>query len=144
MKKYFLPFLIIIFCGYAHAQEAKNVPKLDKEFTLAYGKSVKVQDARIIVKFVAVTEDSRCPENVLCVRAGNAKISLGIRKLTRKAFTTIELNLPQASKDATFKKFTIKLISLKPFPKAGQKTDPASYIATLLITKIAATKSKSP
>lgn len=41
-----------------------------------YGETINLQDGKSWVKFVDVVEDSRCPSNVECFWAGNAKVKL--------------------------------------------------------------------
>src|SRR5262245_27923464 len=45
--------------------------------TLRYGQERTASDG-LRVRFVAVEEDSRCPENVNCVWAGNARIRITV------------------------------------------------------------------
>ena len=42
------------------------------EFTLTVGEQVEVADRQVILTFVGVSNDSRCPIDVVCVRAGEA------------------------------------------------------------------------
>src|SRR6476646_1224216 len=52
------------------------------EFNLAVGKSATISDTDYRITFNRVTEDSRCPVDVQCVWAGDAKIELTIARAT--------------------------------------------------------------
>lgn len=47
---------------------------LNEEFRIAAGQTAQVEELR--VRFIRVTEDSRCPINARCIRAGAAKVEL--------------------------------------------------------------------
>src|SRR5215212_1805399 len=47
-----------------------------KEFQLAVGQEAQIQGSAITVRFLKVSEDSRCPIDVNCVWAGNAAVRL--------------------------------------------------------------------
>jgi len=128
--------LLFVFAGFSYTKD-KPVPiQLDKEFTIKYGQRIHLKDANFKIKFLAVKEDSRCPEDVLCIQAGNVKIKLKLQKPNIKKATFIELNIPSKPQEAAYRGYTIKLVKLSPNPKAGQRTEPAKYEATLLVSKI--------
>lgn len=52
---------------------------LAQEFPLRPGETAQLHGANLRLTFVEVLEDSRCPIDVVCVWAGNAKIQLHVR-----------------------------------------------------------------
>lgn len=58
---------------------------------LKQGESIKIAKTNITAKYLTITEDSRCPEDVTCVWQGLAKVEL---ELSRKGSTpqVIELS----------------------------------------------------
>ena len=62
----------LIGCAPAVVKEAQ----LDQPFTLFVRE--RAQLGNLQIRFIGVPEDSRCPLDVECVWAGNAKIVLGV------------------------------------------------------------------
>ena len=65
--------------------------KAERKVSLKAGREAFVKEAGLRIRFVQLVEDSRCPEGVDCVWAGNGKISITVRKGKRKA-ASFELN----------------------------------------------------
>jgi hypothetical protein len=58
---------------------AKNPGALvDKEFSLGIGQSASIDGEKLVIKFKAVLEDSRCPINVVCAWVGNGKVEFEV------------------------------------------------------------------
>ena len=92
--------------------------------------------SRIAVKFVAVTEDSRCPQGVNCIWAGVATIKIQLRKNGKPA-REFELNTNQLDKSITFEGHEIKLFALTPYPRSGEgPIKQGAYSAALTITRL--------
>jgi len=101
--------------------------QLEEDFILALGKSAAVEGTGITVTFAGVLEDSRCPINAVCVRAGNAKVVLGLQNPTRSA----EVNIPDQPRGVFIDRIEIRLIELNPAPEVGKELDEGSYRVTL-------------
>ena len=105
---------------------------LDQDFEIALGKTVAIAGTAQQVTFTAVTEDSRCPTDVVCVWAGNARISL--RVTGAGTDSAIALNTGLEPRSATVNRFRLELRGLIPVPRAGTPTTPDAYRATLRVT----------
>lgn len=89
-------------------------------------------DDELVIRFAAVAEDSRCPEDVRCVWEGNAEISLVAAGLGRSP-TDLSLNTnPGFPTTAVHLGYTIRLIGLEPYPRTDVDA-PAPYRATLVV-----------
>jgi hypothetical protein len=106
---------------------------LDEEFTIKIGQQIEVKDANLRITFTAVEEDSRCPVEILCVWAGNAKLQLEVKR-SKKKFITVEMNTTLEPKERDYKGYRVKLVSLNPQRRAGIPVDPADYEATLVVS----------
>ncbi len=104
-------------------------PKLGEQFDLKLGQQATVQDEGLTIKFKTVDNDSRCPEGAECVWPGNAKVTIVVSQ------TDITLNTNSGPKQATYSNYTLRLITLSPYPKLNQKINPQDYIAKLIVTK---------
>ena len=104
-----------------------------KVFDIAVGQEAYVQGTPIVVRFRGASDDSRCPLDVQCVWAGNAVIQLGLRQ-GKGAEADARVNTTLAPKSASVGAYSVRLIGLKPVPRAGKPIAVGDYIATLEVT----------
>ena len=74
--KYIFVIMAFIWLSAASADPAKAL--IGKEFSLGIGQTASIEGEKLVIKFKAVLEDSRCPVNVVCVWAGNGKVEFEI------------------------------------------------------------------
>jgi hypothetical protein len=136
MKLTVLP-LLFLFAVMVTAYPANGVksPALNQSFDLKIGETASVQGSRMKISFKTVAEDSRCPEDVNCVWAGNAKIILSITNGGRGA-KTLTLNSGLNPKHLTYQGYDIKLADVKPLQNTHKKISQSDYVITLAVTKI--------
>ena len=87
----------------------------------------------LLIAFEGVAEDSRCPEGVVCVWAGNARAHFSA---TDRAGERVEFDLntglqPRAHR---FGGYTIKLEKLVPHPHVNREIKIDEYVATVFIS----------
>ena len=130
---------LLLGCGTllnVSSNENQTSPRLGQEFSLKVGQELKLEGVDLQVKFAGVPQDSRCPENVNCVWAGNAEVALDL--LHNNCSTVVTLNTLRSSGTGDEGKvggFRIKLVKLVPYPHTERKIAPRDYTATLLVTK---------
>jgi hypothetical protein len=107
---------------------------LDQEFEVKLGRQVLIKSEGLRVSFVAVTEESRCPEGVECIRAGNAQIMLKVSKAGKRA-RLLKLNTGQDPKHDLYRDYDIKLVGLEPHPKKDVRIRKRDYAATLVVSR---------
>lgn len=130
--KYMFVIMTFIWLGAASANPAKAL--IDKEFSLGIGQTAHIEGEKLVIKFKAVLEDSRCPINVVCVWAGNGKVEFGILDIDGQNKTVI-LNTEEEPKEVTLKGHKLKLISLNPPRVDGVSISPGDYSVTLLVER---------
>ena len=107
---------------------------LNEEFTLRRGEAAAVEGASIGLQFVQVTNDSRCPADVLCIQGGDAIVH--VRVLEGGGPANYELHTGDARQSVTvYRDFTIRLVRLEPYPFSSRTIDPSDYRATLLVRR---------
>jgi hypothetical protein len=106
---------------------------LNREFSLKVGREAVVRNEQIKVGFSSVLEDSRCPEGVECIWAGNARIAIKISGANNDPIH-IELNTNIEPRRASFLRYEIKVVGLSPYPKSNSNIDKKEYTARLIIT----------
>ena len=81
-------------------------------------------------------KDSRCPSDVVCIRAGEAIVAVLATPLapgqSDKA-ATVSLSLPGQPQSAAGAELT--LTAVEPYPKASAPTPPAQVVATVSVVK---------
>lgn len=107
---------------------------LNQEFSLQIGQQVVVRGEDLTVAFLAVTEDSRCPEGAMCIWAGNGKILV---ELTKPGAGTVSagLNTYLEPKTLSYSNYQISLMELRPYPRVDGRIGVDEYAATLVVTK---------
>ena len=87
----------------------------------------------VAVKFLKVTSDSRCPRQVTCIWAGEAKVLLGIT-VGGKYF---EKEVVVSGAGAEFpldKDFQMQVYDLRPYPETAKEIAPGDYCLSFTAT----------
>ena len=136
MKTKLLIICVLLFSmtGWAHGTGSLKKVHVEREFDLKAGGEALVKENGIRLTFGGLVEDSRCPEGVDCIWAGNGKITLTVRKGTSKSIT-FELNTMTEPKSYIYRGYEITLVKLAPYPKKDVKIKNESYVATLVVKK---------
>lgn len=132
MKSALLSVLLLL-TNAAQAGGRKDV-SLNQEFALKVGQSALIRPGGMKVTFERVVEDSRCPEGVDCIWAGNARIAVGLSGAGGRP-TPAELNTDVEPRQQSYLAYEVKLMGLSPRPKEGHRVDENSYSVTLLVKK---------
>ena len=99
------------------------------------GESAKAIHEGLKVEFDSVAEDSRCPKDVNCIWAGNAKILLKVEKDAGKP-TNVELNTNINPKTSRYLQYELRLKELKPYPESNSTIKASDYEVTLTVHKL--------
>lgn len=129
MKIIFLTLIAIFGIGsIAMAQKTE-------ELALKRGQRKSAANGEVILKFLSVTEDSRCPTNVNCIWAGNAKVEVLITD--KHGFSKkVIMNSTVGPKGDQHAGWAIYLSSLTPAPKSGKTIRQRDYVATFNVTRL--------
>ena len=87
---------------------------------------------KITVNFIEVMEDSRCPANVNCIWAGNARVKISLKR-GRSSAKTFELNSTLDPRVIVFDCYEISFGGLTPRPGEEAERGAAS-VSTLTIS----------
>ena len=105
-----------------------------RTISVAVHKEQVVPRAGFKIRFVEMVEDSRCPADVNCVWAGNAKIKIEVRR-GRNGKKTFELNSATAPTVVKYAGYDIKLVDLTPHPRSDIRINPDGYVARFEIKR---------
>jgi len=129
MKTVLLTFAVIFsFCAVTMARNPETI-------VVKGGQHRSAAKGEVIVKFVSVTEDSRCPTDTNCIWAGNATVQVKISN-RHGGSKTFVMNTNTGPKGDQFNGWAIYLTSLTTEPKSGRKIGLKSYVATFEIKRL--------
>jgi hypothetical protein len=119
-----------------HAQGVTG--EIGTPFKLNFGQQASIDSGRIDIAFTNVTEDSRCPSDVVCIQAGQATLSVSVEVNGTDAGQYSLTVGPKDKSVATFGQYSINLVSLDPYPVSTSKIEKSDYVATLVVSKVSA------
>jgi hypothetical protein len=117
---------------------ATRAERVGREFKIKVGRTVTFRGEALRLRFKRVTSDSRCPTGVECVWAGNAEVLIEVSAGGARGQRTLSLNTnagQERAAEGTYRRYTVKLVALSPYPQSGRKIRPGEYTATLLVSK---------
>jgi len=116
----FIGVLVLTGCG----KPARIEASLGQEFNLYLGQTVTITGENLEIRFAEVISDSRCPQGVQCIWAGEASCLTYVTRTNPKT-TPYKLVLVQSGgsdqADQTFDGHTMRF-NLQPYPVAGTTT----------------------
>jgi hypothetical protein len=130
MRTLFLSLILVFIFGGALSVSAQRT----EQVSLRLNRQAKVSRGGLTIKFVAV-EDSRCPKDVNCVWAGNAKVTIRVTN-RRGNSRTFDLNTNQQEKSAEFNGYEITLGAVTPYPRSNVRIDRNGYTAGFTVKKL--------
>lgn len=107
--------------------------EVGREFTLKVGKYVEVATAYFTVTFNGITQDSRCPRDVVCVRAGSVTAEIEVRASDGRSATPKLTIGDDGSRTAQFGSYVITITDVRPYPVSTTAIDPKEYDVTVLV-----------
>lgn len=131
MKTLFLALILTLGCGAFVQTEAQS----NNQIKILVGKQAKDARSKLTIKFISLIEDSRCPTDVQCIQAGNARIKVEVSK-KGGATETFEINTTRGQVGATYDNYAINLESLTPAPKSNIRINRNGYTATFTINRL--------
>ncbi|UCC81236.1 MAG: hypothetical protein JSW64_07740 [Candidatus Zixiibacteriota bacterium] len=135
----------IISCGYACKKQSKETEiqkttisaSLDSSFQLMHNQTAVIEPENLSIKFVNVTEDSRCPVGVECIWAGQAKIEVEIKREDEEP--EIIVLTSQAGREELaemqVKDYFIKLLKVEPPRQKDVELKLSDYNITLIASR---------
>jgi hypothetical protein len=123
--------LLLVVSACAGVQTAAIVEP-GASFTLAPGETAAVKGADARITFKKVTDDSRCPVDVTCVWAGDAKIEITISRNGAPDETRV-LSITPPKHEAVVGNLRIKFVSLAPVPHQADPNPRRNYRAEFVV-----------
>jgi hypothetical protein len=106
---------------------------LNRDFTLAPGELVVIDETSTGIRFAGVYGDSRCPADALCIQGGDASVRIEVHPNHGKP-STYELHTG-SMRPVTHDRHVIALVALVPYPFSSRTIKPEDYRVTLRVTR---------
>ncbi|MDA0364936.1 MAG: hypothetical protein O3B31_11100 [Chloroflexi bacterium] len=107
---------------------------IGKPFTLRPGTSAALTDDGTVIRFDAVENDSRCPRDVQCIRAGDATVVLTVT-MPGGVATTVRVLVDPSEGVASVHGLRMNVTVLAPTPVSTSTIAPGDYAATLVVER---------
>lgn len=98
---------------------------LDQAFDLALGETKQLKGSDFTLNFAEVTQDSRCPTGVNCIRAGEVIFTLNGQSVTKEANKKV---------DTMIGEYKVNILSVSPYPKDGVQMDRTAYVVNMMVS----------
>lgn len=106
------------------------------EFTLRRGERASVDGGALLITFLSVANDSRCPSDAVCVWQGDAAMVVRIEGGHSEAPTVVDtLHTELEPRAVKYIGFTVAVKGLLPYPKSSEDPGSRDYRLSLLVTR---------
>ena len=103
---------------------------------LGVGEQAQTTDGSLSILFVDVSDDSRCPTDVVCVWAGNGQVVIQLEPTGGSAVDEVlNTNQDVGPGEVVFRGYSFELVSLSPAPVSTIPIPPADYKVMLRVTE---------
>ena len=123
---------IALLGSYACSNDGVSI---GEEFYLRIDESASIRGEDLRVRFLDVTEDSRCPEGVTCIWEG--RVSCLVEITYRESLESVLLTEPSSNDFPTEQSFHEYRLTyhIEPYPQAGSEIAEEEYQLHLKISK---------
>lgn len=109
-------------------------PKPGEAFSLSVGQRVTLDTVHASVRFLQVSDDSRCPSQVQCVWAGDGAVMLEVAPADGDAAEdTLHTNPESGPRAVVLAGYELTLLRLDPYPETPGQIPPGDYRVTLAL-----------
>ena len=122
---------------YVSALDTELIKTVDlgQEFSIRIGESASIQGEELQVRFLEVTEDSRCPTGVVCIWEGRVSCLVEINyRGSLDSLVLTEPGLTDFPSEQSFHEYNISY-HIEPYPQAGTEIAIEEYRLDLRISK---------
>ncbi len=111
--------------------------RLGEPFQVHGGESRLILPDMVSLQFVAVVQDSRCPSDVTCIRAGEAVVLVRLSAPDHVAGqATLTLPPGAAGSDrASIDAYLVAFTAIAPLQVSARTIEPSQYVATFVVIR---------
>jgi hypothetical protein len=116
-------------------EEFEDEREIGEEFSLHIGETTGVKGEDLTIRFLEISEDSRCPSDVQCIWEGRAIAIIEVsREETSQKVELVEQGLTQTSTKTTFEEYVF-VFRILPYPESEVQIVPDDYRLMLTVNK---------
>lgn len=132
--KYLSVLFLLCFTSVVSAQDSTLVALETPKLSIGLVEGGSYMHEYVTVKFIKVIQDSRCPKSVMCIRAGEAEVLIGIYKngLLLEEKTIIVRPNTRLLTLYSNAEVIVSAVNLLPYPKEAGTVSDRSYVLDLL------------
>jgi len=133
-----LVLLIGVSIGCGESDDDSSLPALGSQFKLKVDQTTALESDNIKVKLLNVTDDSRCPSDVVCIWAGQVNVLVNVTK-NDENLGDVTITLGASNPDLAVKNvgdYLVEVIEVNPYPISTHKIEPSEYIVTLKVSRM--------
>ena len=136
LKRFCSLLILVLLIGTLSGCSNTLQASLSSEFSLSVGQSARITSEAMDIKFIDVTEDSRCPRDVQCIWAGRVSCDIEITKDgSTNTITLTDTAGSGSSEGITYQNYKI-IFSVSPYPaKAEEKIAKGDYRLSMTVNK---------
>jgi hypothetical protein len=107
--------------------------RLGEEFDVRLHETAYIADTPLSIEARAIPEDSRCPSDVVCAWAGNARVSLRLR--AERGASEADVNSTLQPRAISRLGYTVELVDVRPPRISTEPTIPAEAYVVRLVAR---------
>ena len=115
-----------------------------QKFTLKAQETVEVATAYFVLSFLGVTQDSRCPSDVVCVRAGDVTVELSAISANGNSETFTPTIAPSGRATVRFDRYDITVSNVQPYPVSTKPIEQKDYAIGVLVEPVPVEPTPTP
>ena len=128
---FFVPVLLLAGC----ASTADVKARLGEEISLSIGQSVAITGEDLEIRFVEVSEDSRCPKGVTCVWEGRVVAVVEITSgSSPRQLELIQPGLTEEPAEETHQEYQLTF-KVEPYPEETKELAADDYTLVLIVSR---------
>ncbi len=109
---------------------------LGAQFELGVAETIRLESTGRSLSLEGVTADSRCPEDVTCVWAGEVTAVFAVlRDDATQAHIEVTLG-PNTDATVSFDSFALTLVAVSPQPRTSTPIAPEDYVASVIVERV--------
>ena len=136
MKRFSFLLATVMFITLLSGCSSSLKASLNSQFTLAPGQSARIDSETMEIRFIGVTEDSRCAAGVECFWAGEVSCAVEITHNNIKDSITLTDSAGSGTSTGTdFQNYKITF-TVSPYPTAGKTIAKGDYRLSLTISQL--------
>lgn len=133
-------FILVILVFLISCQDGKpcNDFQLGEPVTIGFQETIAYCEAPISITFSKILEDSRCPENVMCIWQGLAEVEVLIEVNGQEVAYLLSTypTFRNTTSEVQIQGFSFSLQTVTPFPNTTKSYSEKDYNIQLLVEKV--------